>query len=1277
MRRLPVILALILSGALCAMTVETGSIRGFVYGTEPNCGYDNWVSHLVEGTPVANNHYAPWDIQTAGFGSYRYPSEDDLLQWDELIQAWLALEFAAVDSLIVQYNLPYELVHFQDTDADREYYLLRELLNDDVDYNGSDQAAIIEEGGFDYGWGLYIYNPKASRPMMISAPHPCDDYPSPIIAVEAMLMWDARFLFVSGAGREVLMTGNNNNTSLSDPSRHANHVFNVAYQRACQQLRDLTGKIEFSVQMHSFDWQTHPTLKPVVVSAGSGRDRPSLPIVDESHLKQDLFHRTPWEVIAANTFGTHPAVSIEDYYVVYSNEPIACIASGQPALISTSNELPGSPRNQQMLFTEQPNIYDSYSPFFHIEMAELPIFLPQDNLTWKQFYGWNEAEQRWIITERWTRFIQCYTPWLLAMETVLDDLILMDDNAAPSDPGNFCITQLSQAAFTLGWDRSYDYDFESYEIIINHTFDGQETESIVDRDAINFLARQSKEEVSLSFAGFGSPMRLRLKARDKHGRCSLETEDIILYQPNPQVGSFQNVSISPAAGSIFIGFQAQFQNQSYYQIKRSVNGGSYELYTTFPPNASGYYHYQDTNVHASNIYRYRIGVMMAGDAQFWHHQNLAAQPLSPITIYLRNAQNTLDDLLVIGHNHFAKDTLDALDIEKVPPSGQYAHVWLASRTADPEIHLSRDLRATYDQADRYKTWSLEARVSAPNSNLIISSDIAQTGIAGDLLLWDEAADRWHDLRRADYHWNNGSSGSSNFTLYWGYHPPEIRFYDLQRQLAQAGSALSLSWQVVNAAHLDHLELWMHDRTDSLLINASVSPWEDSYTWQSPQAAFCGYRLLIKAIDKEGHTVRYLSPYVFDLVPEMVQIDIPNGFSSFSIPAEAWSAHISTDFAAGTRAWKTAANQGWIMAYELQPFEAYVLDSPVETTISYPGNTRTLPYSKNLHLGWNLVPNAHFHRYDLSQMRFVIGDQYYSYLEMAERQLVTHRPYTITSRGWEQIEELQPNAALLFQYLGNVPCTLELDPQLLPAEQAPPPKSWELTLSFFSGERGRDSIHIGSARRGADDAISYLDGAKPLRFNNQGLQVYISGPGSEALQSKYKSRYPANVQSCKTWDYVIVKTLNFPLTIEADYSKVPGDYRAQIMISGQTHTLHPGQLIQVDLPVGTFFGTITVTGTGTANYASEYHHQNLRLYPNPFRDAITITWDSIKGGKKPKAAVYNIKGQKVRSLDIGESAGKLIATWDGLDHRHIPTARGVYLIKIESAGRQMTKKVIKY
>lgn len=1273
MRKIAIILATMLISTLSAMTSEVGSIRGFMYGIEPNCGYDNWVSHVAEANPVTNNKYAPWDIQSTGFGSYRYPSDDDLLQWGELMQAWLSEDFCLVDSLISQYELPYELIDFQDTDVGRQYYMLRELLNDDIDYNGSSQAAIIEEGSFDYGWGLYIFNPAASRQMIVTAVHPCDDYPSPIIALEAMLKWDARFLFVAGAGREVMMMGMVNDSSLSDPSRHGTHVFNVAYQLACQQIRDLTGKIEFSVQMHTFDWQTHPTLKPVSVSAGQGRNYPSLPIVDNSRLRNDLFHHTPWEVLAENALGIHPAITIEDYYVVNALEPIACEASGQAALISPSRELPGSSTNQQMLYTVQPNVYDSYSPFFHVEMAELPIFLPQDELTWHKFYGWDEIEERWKMSRRWTLFIQCYTPWLDAMDATLDDLIRMDDFNSPSNPENFHVANISRQNLRLEWDRSYDYDFESYEIHIQYESDGEQIQAIIDRNDVALLARQSHTSTNISFGSYGSPMHITLRARDKNDRYSQHTEELIVYQPNPLLGSFQNVSISPQPGNIMLSFQAQFQDAVHYLISRSVNGGTYIAHSILSVNSSTNYQYVDSELQAEAIYRYRIGVLLGSGAEYWHYQNLAAQVLKPITIFLHNPQQALEDQLSIGCNYFAQDELDPLDIPKHAPPQQGAYVWLAAALED-DIHLSRDLKASFDALNQYKTWSLETRSSHTFANLTLSSDIIQNEVEGGLLLWDEAEDRWHDLRLSNYSWNNGNEDSRNFKLFWGFRKAEIIFDDLPRQIAEAGTQIELNWQVINASQLEHLKLWMHSPSDSLLIDPLVSPLQQSYTWQSPQSALCGYRLLIKAWDQEENLQRFLSPYLYDLIPTTVNIPIPAGFSSLSVPVASWTANLSTDFAPGTNVWKLSPNQAWTLAYSLQAFEAYVIDSPVATSLSYQGSSLIPNFSKNLLHGWNLIPNAHFHRYDLSQIGFNIEGNHYSYSELADLQLVSRKPYCITSRGWELVDSLEPNSTLLLYYFGSAQCTLILDPEKLstPLQTSNP---WELTLSFYSGEKGRDSIQIGSHELGSDVLNLGIDAQKPSRFNNQSLQSFIYGPNKELLQSKLKGIYADYQYASKSWNLGIVKTLNYPLIIEADCSKLPPDYRAKLYIADHSYTLADSEPIQIELPNGSFSATIVVTRSAIVSNQDEYL-MDMKVFPNPFQDAITISWDDLKSSTKPKATVYNIKGQKVSSLDIQEYFGKYKATWDGRDQNKQKTAKGLYLIKIESSGKQMMRKVIK-
>lgn len=1283
MKKTLVVLFLISLGTLCAMVVESGSMRGFMHGVEPNCSYDNWVSHVVEGTPAFTNHYAPWDVQTTGFGSYREPNETDRLQWSELIQAWLGLDFDLADSLIVQYNLPYELVHFQDSDSGREFYLLRELLNDDIDYNGDGPSATVEAGSFDYGWGLYIYNPAATRPMIITAVHPCDGYPAPVIALEALLKWDARFLFVAGAGREVLNPGPDNSSSLSDPSRNPNHVFNIAYQHACLQLRDLTGRTEFSVQLDTFDWQRHPQFYPVIVSAGNGRMFPALPIRDLSHLKKDFIHHTPWDVLPANAVGQHEAVKVISYYAVYAEGYLPYNAFGHTDYIYYTDALPGYVNNQQMLFTEQPNVYDSYSPFLHVSLAELPRFLSQTEEQWHKFYGWDEAAQRWNLAQRWTKFIQCYTPWMDALDEVLDDLFRMDDFTAPTTPNNFCVRNVNLSTFSLAWGRSYDYDFDSYEVIINYESEGEETEVILDRETVPKLAWQALKGLSdLRFSHYGSPLTIRVRARDKNGGYSADDGEILLYRPGSSQGSFgSGPNGTPRVGSVELRFRSQFQNAVHYQLNRSVNGGEFEPLVTLPIAANGNYFYEDTDVSYPNIYRYRAGVVMADSTQYWHHQRASAQPLKPIGIYLSNAQNILEDHLQIGQNHFAKDGVDLLDVSKADATLGQPFVWLATKLTDSttgQIHrLYRDFRAPYDQLQHCMKWDVEVHVSEGNSDLTISSDIVEVGLAGNLLLRDPVAGRWHNLRQSAYQFNMGDTQIRNLELYWGFSEPEILFEDLSRQLIEAVSELELNWQVVNPAHIQNLELWMYSRSDSLLIDDSVSPWEERYTWQTPETPLCGYQLMLKGLDNDGRPLRFLSNYLYDIVPETVQLDVPAGLSTLCFSVVGWGGSASSIMPPDTQVWKFTASQGWVLTNNLRSLEAYIVDSPVAFTISQSGGTLIQPHDRQLRQGWNFIPNPHFHRYDLSQLRFKMNGYYYSYAELAEMQLVSQKPYSLTARGWEQIDEIQPNTAFLIYYHGSSSCAVNFRPELLPTELLAPPKPWELRLSFYSGEKGRDSIELGSDERGSDTEVTAIDGPKPDSFANEELRAYILGVGNQQLHSRYKGLYEEGVESFKIWECEIVKSLSLPLEIGADLGRVPEDYRVQLVLAGQVHALEPEQpLLQVDIPEGTYTGYIIVTRSAAHNL-DECQQVGFKLYPNPFCESITLSWDSIKGAKRPKAAVYNLRGQRVRKLDIHESGGKFTATWDGRDHRKQPTARGLYLIRIESAGRMMTKKVVKY
>ena len=69
------------------------------------------------------------------------------------------------------------------------------------------------------------------------------------------------------------------------------------------------------------------------------------------------------------------------------------------------------------------------------------------------------------------------------------------------------------------------------------------------------------------------------------------------------------------------------------------------------------------------------------------------------------------------------------------------------------------------------------------------------------------------------------------------------------------------------------------------------------------------------------------------------------------------------------------------------------------------------------------------------------------------------------------------------------------------------------------------------------------------------------------------------------------------------------------------------------------------------------------YPNPFNPVTTIAYDLAKA-KKVELAVYNVLGQKIRTLvNDNRSIGRHIAIWDGKDDAGVPVTSGIYFYKI--------------
>ncbi len=84
---------------------------------------------------------------------------------------------------------------------------------------------------------------------------------------------------------------------------------------------------------------------------------------------------------------------------------------------------------------------------------------------------------------------------------------------------------------------------------------------------------------------------------------------------------------------------------------------------------------------------------------------------------------------------------------------------------------------------------------------------------------------------------------------------------------------------------------------------------------------------------------------------------------------------------------------------------------------------------------------------------------------------------------------------------------------------------------------------------------------------------------------------------------------------------------------------------------------------------------LQNYPNPFNPTTTISY-FLPEAAKAKLDIYNLKGQLVKTLvNVDQAAGKHHAIWNGKDSTHRDVASGVYLYRLSSPNKTLTKRML--
>ncbi len=596
---------------LTGIVNETGSFRQFLMGTETNCAYDNWLSHISEGLARPGyNDYPRWDRQTVGFGTYIPPDETQGQNWSTISSFFCNQQWAAAESEINGNRFPYDVVNFTDTDTGRTYYMLRERLGAYYDDNGTVTTTDDEDGSFDYGWGLVVFNPNATSPTVIMVPHPNDDYIGIPLAWKAFTTLNARYLMINGAGREVYWTNEgeyDNTKALSDPSRNALHPLNLTYMLCCDEIRSLltaqnaTIKREFSMQTHSYDTNLHLNYANCQVSAGNGQSCPNLPIRDLALSGTDVINSAPYIIHPANSIGTNSSVLGSNFWCVnYSIHPFQFNDGINQFTVSNRVDLPGYGANCQMLYSiDGWNSFDVFDPFFHIEMDELPDCYPQTEEMLAWFYGWNTSTQTWDLASRYDHALAYYQPWVYALQNSLSYTYQLNDNLAPSLPVITNATITGLCSLQLAWQRTYEYDFKSWIISLERLIhQGGGVFTVVDtlvytRDILPKLADQACTGLILPDIPVGFYYKLRMAAVDYSGRSSAYSEPVMLaaYASAPMVTNLRLKNSLSDATHITVEWNpvpSQVLTNGYRIERRNPGTTNWELRAILPQYSSRY-----------------------------------------------------------------------------------------------------------------------------------------------------------------------------------------------------------------------------------------------------------------------------------------------------------------------------------------------------------------------------------------------------------------------------------------------------------------------------------------------------------------------------------------------------------------------------------------------------------------------------------------------------------------------------------------------------------------
>lgn len=1304
MKKIIIFVLIFYSSFLFSVVEETESLTNFLYGNAPGCQYDNWMSHITEGiADPGYNLYAPWDVQSNGFGNFTVPSDIQLVYWNDIVISFLVGSLDAAQSMIDNYGFPYQVVIFHDEDTEKTFHLLREIPNPEYyDDNETDDPGDDEHGAFDYGWGLYIHYPEGQNPHITTAPHPNDDYITLPIAHKTFIEHESKFLLVSGAGREVVWTNSgyyNNSKSLCDPSRVEDHPFNVCYQNFCNYIRDEFGTYEFSLQIHSYDWgDRHWGYPNVQISAGYYEDSPDLPIRDLSNLKNDIVNAGEEIIHPANTVGMNQTVHLNEFYGFHCSEYDFTFSNEDTTFaVNTNIDLWGYSQNRQLVYTQSGmSEYDNFERFMHLEMDELPNIYPQTVNNYHWFNGWNTAQQKWNMLQRFDYPLAYYSPWIESLKEVLPALYEMDDNIVPFSPSNLEITTECSDQVKLEWTIGDCYDMESYEILHSTEPISNNNYSIIDRDNVQQLACLAHDNYHYYGLTPGEERYFAVRIRDKNGNYSEISNEVIGTGGPTAIDGFaaygrdtnNEIYWESSSNTAFSGFNIyrKTQDSDYILLDSWVTNGS----LIGMEGANILYTFYDDDVEYGVLYTYKISMEDSDEEYFYDIEKIA----SPETIYqlkVTQEDGPESDVCYFGFNYGASDYYDVhYDFSTVDSTtGNYFFCQFYEEYWDNvPTEFEQELHSKYDTDQQLKNWTFRFRTNQTGQPVIINipnldrnTERIYLSLNGNLT----------NLATDEYLFTPATTGFYYFDLYFGNLTPNLTFSDFANQLLYPNETAHFEWSLDLQSTIDHINIYAENEEITIPIELEQPPSTNEVDWLVPQLLFEDLGLKIDLVMIEGDTLSYFSTFKFGIISPQNIVQTYQGWNLITKNFDTDLYSSDDIYGIGTVFHQFLNNEFQEVEDPefLQPYwlfadqdNYFVLNNAVmqQTAIGY-----------EMHNGWNNIPNPHKANYDLTQLKFSINNSDFEYYEAVQNGLIEPIIFEYNN-SFMPVDHLQPaKSYYLYCYENNV--TVKFIPYYNNIYSPEFEYEWKVVINAEQQNYDSSSIIVGTSSLADSLYDPNYDYLKPLDkpyANSLTFSLPMNIAGSmlpqELHQSITKPKDTATDFSY-AWDAKLQLTDLEPLVLSADEFELPGNHNVYLQIAGSYLDLSENENVEF-MPTDSLMEfSIIVTNDelviqSDEIVASSYSLQN---YPNPFnpsaagagRSPTTTIEFSIENDSQVELTVFNIRGQKVKILlDEYKKSGVHQVEWNGVDKFGKKVASGVYFYRLQTKGRKpLTKKML--